>query len=304
MSHAPAGGPPPWLNPEIQQRVTWRDDDIVISVPIKSGTTWTMNIVHQLLTGGDAAFEDIYAEVHWLELLSRPGQPAQEILDRADALPRTRPRAFKSHAAPPTLPYHPTAPDRHLKYIVVCRNPEEALVSAKPFFEKHTDAWFARWNMPKAALLRPDFPTFYREVIDPGQLQGMVFGFLAAWWPYRHRDNVLMLHYTDMTADHEGSIRRIARFLGVTPTAAQWPAISEYTSFAWMKAHEEKFEARTVSDIPLLESGAMVRKGKAGAASSDGMTPEIAAHLRTVGAQICPDPAAVEWCYRGGPLPA
>ena len=41
-----------------------------------------------------------------------------------------------------------------------------------------------------------------------------------------------MLHYTDMRKDHEGSIRRIANFLGISPSEAQWPVISEYTSFA------------------------------------------------------------------------
>jgi hypothetical protein len=31
--HGPALGPPPWINETIQQRVEWRDGDIVISVP-------------------------------------------------------------------------------------------------------------------------------------------------------------------------------------------------------------------------------------------------------------------------------
>ena len=37
---------------EIQAGMTehWREGDIVVSVPGKSGTTWTMNIVHQLRT--------------------------------------------------------------------------------------------------------------------------------------------------------------------------------------------------------------------------------------------------------------
>ena len=43
-------GKPPnfWINPEARKKMEWRDDDIVVSVPAKSGTTWTMNIVHQL----------------------------------------------------------------------------------------------------------------------------------------------------------------------------------------------------------------------------------------------------------------
>ena len=78
----------------------------------------------------------------------------------------------------------------------------------------------------------------------------------------------------------------------------------EYTSFGWMKAHEDKFEARTVSNPTLLDPGAMIRKGQAGAAAEDGITPEISAAIEGIGRAICTDPVAFEWCYRGGPLPA
>ena len=87
MSEPSKGGPPPWFQPEMLRLVEWRDGDIVISVPVKSGTTWAMNIVYQLLTGGDPDFEDIYAEVPWIELLQRPGQPPEEMLDRIAAMP-------------------------------------------------------------------------------------------------------------------------------------------------------------------------------------------------------------------------
>jgi hypothetical protein len=53
----------------------------------------------------------------------------------------------------------------------------------------------------------------------------------------------------------------------------------------------------------VLDSGAMVRKGRAGAAHEDGVTPEIAAEIAGLGRAIVADPAAFEWCYRGGPLP-
>ena len=135
----------------MQQHVEWRDKDILISVPVKSGTTWTMNIVYQLLTGGDPDFEDIYAEVPWLEILTRPGMPLQELLDRVDTMRRDRPRAFKTHSAPPVLPYVEPGGTKDVRYIVVLRNPEEALVSIKPFLEKHTDEWYELWQVPKRA---------------------------------------------------------------------------------------------------------------------------------------------------------
>ena len=293
---------PPWIQPEIQQKIAWRDGDIVISVPPKSGTTWTMNIVHQLLSGGTADFRDIYEEVPWIEFISEPGKSQQDVLDRVDAMPTSKRRVFKTHSAPPDIPFMKGGSGRDVKYIVVFRNPEEALVSFGPFLDAHADEWFDLWQMPREAVCRKDFPSFYSEVVDGHGMQGMFFGFLASWWPLRNKDNVLFLHYSDMKGDHEGSIRSIAKFLGVAPTAEQWPAILEYTSFPWMKAHEEKFEARTVSTTPLLKVGAMIRKGRLGEAKADGMTDAISQHLRGIGGQICPDAAAVDWYYKGGSL--
>ncbi len=297
------GGPPPWIDPAMQQQLAWRDRDIVISVPIKSGTTWMMNIVYQLLQGGDPNFEDIYAEVPWIEFVTHPGMTVQDLQDRIEAMPRDVPRAFKTHAAPPTVPYLAPGGDTDVRYIVVCRNPEEALVSVKPFIEKHTDELFDLWQIPRDGMTRPDFPTFYHEVLDAGGLNAAPFGLLQAWWPLRHNANVLMLHFADMKRDHGGSIRRVADFIDAAPSENQWPAILEYTSFRWMKAHDIKFDGATMGNVPVLEHGAMVRKGVTGAAYEDGMTPEIAAHLHALGSQISPDEAALRWLYEGGALP-
>ena len=294
---------PPWIRPEIQQKIRWREGDVVISVPPKSGTTWTMNIVHQLFTGGTADFRDIYEEVPWIEFVGYPGQPHADILRRLDAMPTDRRRAFKTHSAPPALPFIEGRAGYDVKYIVVFRNPEEALVSFRPFLEQHSDEWFDLWQMPKQAMRRPDFPSFYSEIIDGRGMQGAFFGFLKAWWAYRKEKNVLFLHFSDMKRDHQGSIRKIAKFLGIEPTADQWPAIMEYTSFPWMKQHEDKFEANTVGKVPALKPGAMIRKGEAGSAKTDGMTDDISRHLREVGMRIFPDAAAVNWFYQGGDLP-
>lgn len=300
---APARRGPPWIDPAIQRLIAWRDGDVVVSVPPKSGTTWTMNIIHQLLRGGTDAFEDIYAEVPWIEFRAHPSETHQAVADRVAAMDRGQRRAFKSHSAPPDLPFMAQGAGPDVKYVVIFRNPEEALVSFQPFLAQHAPEWHALWGVPHGMMQRPDFPTFYREVIDPPGLQGAFFGFLAAWWPLRHRQNVLFLHYADMKRDHEGAIRRIAAFIGATPTAEEWPRILEYTSFDWMKRHEDKFEARSASPTPILQPGAMIRKGTTGAAHDDGMTDDIAAHLAAVGRRICPDTAAVEWFYRGGALP-
>jgi aryl sulfotransferase len=298
----PPVGLPPWIDPTIQQRIAWRDGDIVVSVPPKSGTTWTMNIVHQLRSGGDTSFADVYAEVPWLEVVPRPGTEVDDLVAAFDAMPTDRRRAFKTHAAPGDIPFQTAGGGTDVRYVVVVRNPDEALASFRPFIAAHSDAWFDMWQVPRDAIVGPDLDAFFAGL---GQaIVPMVFGFVAAWWPLRHEPNVLLLHYADLKGEPEASIRRIAEFLGFDVPAATWPTILEHTSFAWMKAHEDKFELRTVSDVPVLDPGAMIRKGQLGASADDGVTPQMSEALATLGAAILTDPDAFAWCYRGGALPA
>jgi hypothetical protein len=287
---------------EIQQHVTWRNGDVIVSVPVKSGTTWTMNIVHQLREGGDPHFDDLYVEVPWLELVHGPSATREQRLALLDRMPLERRRVLKTHSPPGPLPYQAPGVSPDVRYVVVVRNPDEAVASMHPFIAAHSDAWFELWQTPRGAFVRPDFRSFYYDVAQH-VFGPMIFGFVAAWWPLRHRPNVLLLHFADMKRDHEGVVRRIAAFLGLEPPPERWPAILEYTSFDWMKANEHKFEIQTAAQVPVLDSGAMVRKGKAGAAHEDGVTAEISAEIARLGRTILADPAAFEWCYRGGPLP-
>lgn len=301
---APAAEEPgvPWVDPEIQQQIRWRDGDIVVSVPPKSGTTWTMNIVHQLREGGDAALEDVYAEVPWLELVPTPGKTRDELVAAIDAMPNHRRRAFKTHSAPGALPYHAPGAGPEVTYVVVVRHPDEAMASMYPFLASHSKDWYAAWGMDKAEFVPPDFATFY-EAFGKDMIRDMVFDFVAAWWPLRHAANVQLMHFSDMKRDHEGSVHRIAEFLGFAPTAREWPVVLECTSFEWMKAHEQCFELRAVTDPPALDSGAMLRKGKVGAAREDGVTPGISAEIAQIGRESLGDEATLEWVYHGGTLP-
>jgi hypothetical protein len=296
-------GPPPWIDETVQQRIAWRDGDVVVSVPPKSGTTWTMNIVHQLRTGGDGDFADVYAEVPWLEFVPRPGCSTDDLVDEFDSMPSHRRRAFKTHAAPPTLPFQASGSAADVRYVVVVRNPDEAVASFRPFIAAHSDAWFELWQVPRGAIVGPDFATYFAGV-GSHMLAPRIFDFVASWWPLRDEPNVLLLHYADLKRDLESSVRSIADFLGFQPTDAQWSAILEHASFDWMKAHEDKFEIRTLSDVPILDSGAMIRKGRVGASAEDGITPDMSATIAAIGREILTDPAAFDWCYRGSGVPA
>jgi hypothetical protein len=131
----------------------------------------------------------------------------------------------------------------------------------------------------------------------------MFFGFLANWWPLRNKPNVRLFHFSELKQEPERVIPAIAEFLGFSPTKEQWPRILECCSFDWMKKHQEKFEIQHLLGFPLLDCGAMVRKGAVGAAGQDGMTEEISREVRASGAEIIKDLQLLEWFYRGGPWP-
>jgi len=208
-----------------------------------------------------------------------------------------RPRAFKSHSAPTGLPYVEAGGGKDVRYIVVVRNPEESVVSAKSFFDKHTDEWLEFWDVPKGALNRSYSSTFYYK------MNAALFSFVQAWSPLRNKPNVQFLHFTDMKRDDDGSIRRTADSIGAQHTDEQWGAVTEYTSLAWMKQHGITFNATTATEVPVLESRTMVRRGQAGAAAGGGMTSEISEHLRKIGARTCPDDDARGWLYGGAHSP-
>lgn len=302
----------------MQTKVEHRPGDTVVAVAAKSGTTWAMNIFHQLRTGGDPDFKDIYAEVPWPQFKERPDQTDEELLERWKKMPD--PRGFKSHSSPG--PDGAAAPEigafltyrEDMKYLVIMRNPEEAIVSYFPFLAAHNPKLWELWNVTemRETLMRPTFKAFFDEIVLPGfphmprdrvppggLLTMFYFSFLNNWWPFRGKPNVLMLHFSDMVRDHEASLRKIASFLGMEPTPEQWPKVLEYTSFRWMKEHEEKFEVHTLLPFPLLLPGGMVRKGCSGQSAEDGVTPEISAQIREWAEKMVPDPAARLWLFEG-----
>ena len=54
--------------------------------------------------------------------------------------------------------------------------------------------------------------------------------------------------------------------------------------------------------MPILDPGAMIRKGRLGASAEDGVTPAISEAMAAIGRTILTDPAAYAWAYNGGAM--
>ena len=252
-----ARGGAAWIDPELQQQVEWRDGDIIVSVPAKSGTTWMMNIVHQLRTGGEPGFKDIYIEVPWLEFVEGPEDNRERRLERFRSMTRSRRRAFKTHSAPPPIPYiEPGSGAPDVRSVVVVHNPEEALVSLKPFIEGHSQAFFDHWKVPKDSMTRPAFADFYREVLANMPIAEMFFGSVASWvaapeQAQRARASLLGAQKQARTGD-PGPCRFPGFFADERRVAAN-PRILFVPS---MKRFQDKFELQHLLGFPVLGDAA------------------------------------------------
>ncbi|WP_151083697.1 sulfotransferase domain-containing protein [Nocardioides cynanchi] len=196
--------------------------DVFITTPPKCGTTWMQQIVHGLRSGGSMDFANINEVVPWLGMSHVDPDAA-----RAAQHPR-RPHVFKSHAGLDGVP--PGA-----RYIVVLRDPADALVSHYRFFAgSFLDAD------------RLDFETFARDFFLP---RCEVHQHVAAAWPRRDDPDVRIFCYESMVADLPGTVAAVAAFLSIPLTDELREVVVAQARLGFMKQHESKFD-----DALLFES--------------------------------------------------
>eukprot|EP01100_Stratorugosa_tubuloviscum_P014688 TRINITY_DN79_c3_g4_i1.p1 TRINITY_DN79_c3_g4~~TRINITY_DN79_c3_g4_i1.p1 ORF type:complete len:307 (+),score=152.00 TRINITY_DN79_c3_g4_i1:56-976(+) len=284
--------PLPYFNFGILNRVDWRNNDIVVSSGAKCGTTWTLQMVFQLLNKGSTDYKDLLLEQPWPEFVEYPGQPETELLERWSSIPITKRRAFKTHAGPPVLPILP-----HVKYVVTARNPKDAATSLFHFMKVHSKEFLEMWN-----LTFPDLPPniymeeFFFKV-------SRFFEFYSGWWNLRSHPNVLILHFDDLKKNMNENLITLANFLEIEPISEDcWQKIREHCSIDWMRTNGEKFEltfAGKQNNIHVINPGGMIRKG----VSNDHVnffTPEMNQRFQQVFEQKVPDPKLRHWLEFGG----
>ena len=214
----------------------FRDDDIVIGTYAKSGTTWTQQIVSQLIFGGAEGI-DVSAISPWLDMRILPRAETRAMLDA-----QMHRRFIKTHLPLDALVFSPSA-----KYIYIARDGRDVAWSAHNHFAKVKDEFYALLNDapgrvgPPMPRLPADVRQFFLEWLEQdGYPLWSFWENIRTWWDARHLPNVMLLHFAELKADPERKIREIAAFLDIEVAEEKWPAILDHCSFDYMKRHAER----------------------------------------------------------------
>ena len=214
----------------------FRDDDIIIGTYAKAGTTWTQQIVGQLIYGGDPNLPTEQL-TPWLDIRVMPKEVKMEILEG-----QQNRRFIKTHLPLDALVFNPSC-----KYLYVTRNLPDIAWSLHAHLRNFTDEAYSMFNdMPGLVgppLERPsdDIKAFwYRLLREDGYPMWSFWENIRTWWQYRDLPNMKLFHYNDLKRDLAGEMRAIAEFLEIDVEESRWPTIIEYCTFDWMKAHAEQ----------------------------------------------------------------
>lgn len=194
-----------------------RPSDVLVATFPKCGTTWMQQIVHGLRTRGSMDFEEISLVVPWIEISAMLG------ID-INAPQVAEPRAFKTHMQWDRVP-------KGGKYIYGMRDPTDTLLS---FYHFMNGVMFERDTI--------DVDGFYASMFSRHPVFGTYWSHVRSWWEQRHRDDVLILCFEDMKRDHEGAVRRIAAFIGISADEELIALSTRQSTFEFMRAHERQFD--------------------------------------------------------------
>ena len=209
----------------------YRDGDIIINTWAKSGTTWTQQIVTQLVFNGEEHLPAMDL-APWVELRLIP---LDEMMEGLKA--QTHRRFMKSHAPADTLDIQP-----QVKYLFLARDARDVIWSWYRHLHHHNELFYSSLNdLPNRVgppLEKPSGTVrefFHQWMEEDGLYDWSYWDHIQSWWDLRHLPNVKLVHFNNLKADMPGEIRRMAEFLEIEIDEDRWDDIVEHCTFDYMK---------------------------------------------------------------------
>lgn len=220
----------------------FRDTDIVISSPMKAGTTWTQMICALLVFRTPDLPAPLGELSPWLDMQTRP---LDDVV--ADLEAQSHRRFIKTHTPVDCLPIPPS-----VTVVGVGRHPLDLYASAA----RHSANIDARRTIELVAAVIGDDATnelladrprrtadpgerlrFFLEEDHPAEVALTLAGVMDHYRSFLAEDvHIVRVHYADLMDDREREMRRLAADLGIDVADDEWPDLVAAADFATMKA--------------------------------------------------------------------
>jgi aryl sulfotransferase len=214
----------------------FRDDDVIVATYGKAGTTWTQQMVAQLLLGPDPEIKtgDLSP---WLDLRVIPREVKLPLLEA-----QSHRRFIKTHLPVDALTFSPLA-----KYLYIARDGRDVMWSMYNHHANFKAMAYDTFNNAPGLIGPPldpppaDICVYFRDWLERDGFPFWSFWEnIRSWWEIRDLPNVMLLHFAELKVDMPGNMRRIANFLDVEVKAEDWPQLELFCTFDWMKANSDK----------------------------------------------------------------
>ncbi len=282
-----------------------RSDDVVVTTSYKCGTTFTQQILYNLLVENTFEMDEFPALIPvspWVDARFFP-VPKPQLGAYLESLPDRR--FLKSHLPLDGLPYY-----EEVKYIVVGRDPRDVFMSLVNHYGAYTDDFYQRLNdgsgepMPR---YDGDISSLWRSWISRGwfdwEQEGYPFwGNMAhtqSYWPYRDLPNILFMHYADMLRDLPATVQEIADFIEHKIAPGELDKIVQAVSFKRVKEQAVVSSSQPVQGFQAFKGGSatFINKGTNGRWADVLSSEDLALYESTRDKVLSPDCAA--WLERG-----
>jgi aryl sulfotransferase len=223
---------------------TPRDGDVVVCTSYKAGTTWTQMMCALLIHQSPRLARPLAELSPWLDMRL---SPIDEVIANFES--QTSRRVIKTHTPLDGFPYYP-----NVSYVYCARDPRDVFMS----MQNH----LANVDMQRASALitaqgiKVEPPPPLPEDVNVRFKMWMTMGTFAweqdglpywsnfhhaeTFWAHRDLPNIHFMHFTDLKANLDDDMRRLADFLRIEVDENDWPALVKAATFEEMKANADR----------------------------------------------------------------